>query len=150
MRKKSNIDLLKTVSRNIRNLRHKLDVSQLKLAEKIDCHLNHIARIERGQVDPSLSMLYRISKALCVSLPELLIKESTSSKQSSEIVKKKKTKIVYGFVKDKLNEIKVRRIKRLIIGNRYTVSEIAKEFGVSRSLIDCIKHNKLWKEIPWG
>lgn len=72
MRKNSNKDLIKTVSRNIRKLRYGMGISQEKLSERTGCHLNNIARIERGQVDPSLSMIYRISKALGVSISDLL------------------------------------------------------------------------------
>lgn len=60
------------VSANIRRFRHAIGITQEELAERVECHVNHVARIERGQTDPSLSMLYRISKALSVSLVDLV------------------------------------------------------------------------------
>lgn len=72
MRIRSNIEYIKKFSRNVRVKRFELNMSQEELAEKVDCHVNHIGRIERAQTDPSLSMMVRIANAFSISLKELI------------------------------------------------------------------------------
>jgi transcriptional regulator with XRE-family HTH domain len=72
VRRDSEVLYLKKFSSNVKKLRRKLELSQEELAEKVGCHVNHIGRIERGQADLSLSMLYKIANALGISVKELL------------------------------------------------------------------------------
>lgn len=72
MRKNAEVLLIRMVAAKIRHYRHALRLTQEDMAEKIGCHVNQYARIERGQSDLSLSMLYRISKALSISVADLL------------------------------------------------------------------------------
>jgi transcriptional regulator with XRE-family HTH domain len=72
MRLRSNIEYIKKFAKNVRLRRYQLEISQEELAELIDCHVNHIGRIERGQADPSLSMMVRIANALSIPLKELI------------------------------------------------------------------------------
>lgn len=60
------------LSLRIRSRRMQLDLSQEKLAELVDCHVNHIARIERCIVNPSYLMIIRIARALELSPKELM------------------------------------------------------------------------------
>lgn len=62
----------KAIAAKIRNRRHELGMSQMKLAELVDCHLNALGRIERGQADPSLSLFIRIACALECKIKDLI------------------------------------------------------------------------------
>jgi len=52
--------------------RYILGLSQLDIAERMDCNLNTYGRIERGQVNPSLTMVIRMASALETSINELI------------------------------------------------------------------------------
>ena len=73
MRMIADMETVQKFSRNVRLRRHQLNLSQEELAERIGCHVNHIGRIERGQADPSLSMIVRISRALELTPIDLLV-----------------------------------------------------------------------------
>lgn len=72
MRKGSEMDQIKKFSTKVRLRRLELRMSQEELAERVDCHVNHIGRIERAQADPSLSMMTKIARALGVPLKDLI------------------------------------------------------------------------------
>ena len=55
----------------IRELRHKNNISQEELAELTDLHRTYIGGIERGERNVSLENIYKIAKALEISLSEL-------------------------------------------------------------------------------
>lgn len=65
-------DLLKKFGDAIRTRRGRLGMTQMKLAELTECSLQAIGNIERGQANPSLLMVYRISHALKISAKELI------------------------------------------------------------------------------
>ncbi|MGB0432097.1 MAG: helix-turn-helix domain-containing protein [Bacteroidia bacterium] len=56
----------------IRDLRKKRSLSQEKLAELSDLHVNHISFIERGQRTPSLQVFIQLSKGLGQKPSELM------------------------------------------------------------------------------
>lgn len=56
-------DLL-ALANKVRMYRIQQEISQLKLAEKADCHPNHIGRIERAEADPSYTIICKIARAL--------------------------------------------------------------------------------------
>ncbi len=56
----------------VKLLRTKLKLSQEELAERAELSKNSIGAIERGTSSPTIETLYRIAKALKVSLPELV------------------------------------------------------------------------------
>ncbi|GHV83713.1 hypothetical protein AGMMS50212_10530 [Spirochaetia bacterium] len=56
---------------NIRTYRHKLGLSQGKLAEKVNTATNYIALIEGAKKFPSANMLERIAASLEIDVPEL-------------------------------------------------------------------------------
>lgn len=62
----------KEVGIRIRQYRTQLKMSQEKLAELADLNTVYIGVIERGEKNPSIDILYRISKGLGISLAELL------------------------------------------------------------------------------
>jgi transcriptional regulator with XRE-family HTH domain len=63
---------IRDLSSVIRIRRSQLKLSQERLAELVDCHVNHIARIERSKVDPSYTMVIRIALALKLSPKDLM------------------------------------------------------------------------------
>lgn len=64
--------LLKKFGDAIRTRRNELGVTQMKLAELTGCSLQAIGNVERGQANPSLIMVYRISDALKTCPKDLL------------------------------------------------------------------------------
>ena len=60
------------VGKTIKNLRIEKNLSQEKLAEKIDSHQVYISEIERGLKIPSLPVLFEMSKAFGITLTELV------------------------------------------------------------------------------
>lgn len=62
------------LGRNIANQRHRAHLTQEQLAELSDMTVNYLSKIERGVVKQIGSTnLYKISKALDVSMEDLLI-----------------------------------------------------------------------------
>jgi transcriptional regulator with XRE-family HTH domain len=72
MRNDHEIKLLKQFAIRLRSKRLELGLSQMQLAEMVDCHLNAISRIESGRTDPSLLMFLRICRALNLRPDELI------------------------------------------------------------------------------
>lgn len=58
--------------KQLKKLRVSAKLSQEKLAEKADLHRNYIGDVERGERNPTLLTLMKISKALGISLSDLL------------------------------------------------------------------------------
>ena len=63
---------LKDFGKIIRSLRLKAILTQEELSEKIGCHPNHVGRLERGQTEPSFSMLVKLARALKVSIRQIM------------------------------------------------------------------------------
>ncbi len=63
----------------LRRFRQANGLSLRKLAQKADVHYVSLVRLEAGQFDPRLSTLYKLAKALDVTVAELL-GETTSNK----------------------------------------------------------------------
>lgn len=72
MRRSAEVAYIKKFAERIKNRRLELGISQEELSDKVNCHINHLGKIERGQVDPSLSIMYKIAKALTVDLKDLI------------------------------------------------------------------------------
>lgn len=66
-----NTKILKNFGQAVKKKRRLQDLSQEQLAEKLGIHRTYISFIERGQRNPSLLMLFKISRALKMKLPEL-------------------------------------------------------------------------------
>lgn len=67
-----NKELVVAIGNRIRDLRKERNISQEELANEADIPLSQIGRIERGETNPTISTLYAISKALIISLKNLL------------------------------------------------------------------------------
>lgn len=66
-----NTKILKNFGETVKRKRKMADLSQEALAEKLGIHRTYMSFIERGQRNPSLLMLFKISRALKIKLPEL-------------------------------------------------------------------------------
>ena len=66
-----NTKILKNFGENVRRKRRLRDFTKEQLAEKLDVHRTYMSFIERGLRNPSLLMLFKISRALKIKLPEL-------------------------------------------------------------------------------
>lgn len=66
------MSIKKEVGTRIRQHRTQLGLSQEKLAELAELNTVYIGVIERGEKNPSIDILYRISKGLGISLSDLL------------------------------------------------------------------------------
>ncbi len=60
------------IGKNIKKARIKAKLTQADVAEKADIHVNYYARIERGEVNPSIEIVEAIAKALKVRSSEIL------------------------------------------------------------------------------
>jgi transcriptional regulator with XRE-family HTH domain len=64
--------LLRALGERIRELRKERELSQEKLAELADIHVNHLRRIELGQANPTYLVLWRLARAVDIPLQRLL------------------------------------------------------------------------------
>lgn len=79
MPKKSNTKnvILKTFGYVVKSLRHKLNISQMQLAERADLHFTYISDIELGGRNIALLNIFRLAIGLDTT-PEKLIKQVDS------------------------------------------------------------------------
>ena len=66
-----NTKILKIFGETVIKKRKTAELSQEDLAEKLGIHRTYMSFIERGLRNPSLMMLFKISRALKIKLPEL-------------------------------------------------------------------------------
>lgn len=66
------IYLIKKFGETVVKKRKKLNKSQRMLAFEYDLDSGNLSRIESGLIDPKLTMLWRISEALNISLSQLI------------------------------------------------------------------------------
>jgi transcriptional regulator with XRE-family HTH domain len=60
------------IGRNIRNFRKRASMSQEKLAEAADLHPVYVSQVERGKKAVSVETLWKLSKALRVTMAAFL------------------------------------------------------------------------------
>ena len=70
--RKPGIGIRKVLAGNVRSLRSRLGFSQEKLADLCSLHRTYVGAIERAERNVTLSTLEVFSKALGVSVPDLL------------------------------------------------------------------------------
>ena len=56
------------LSKIFKNARVKAKLTQAQVAERADIHVNYYARIERGEVNPTVDIVDNITKALKIQL----------------------------------------------------------------------------------
>ena len=61
-------DPLPVVGGRIKELRHRQDLSQERLAERSGLHWTYISDLERGQQTPTVDVVNRLARALNVTL----------------------------------------------------------------------------------
>lgn len=66
-----NTKMLENFGKQVKTLRLEQNLSQEALAEKLNIHRTYMSFIERGKRNPSLVLLFKISRALGIKLPEL-------------------------------------------------------------------------------
>jgi transcriptional regulator with XRE-family HTH domain len=66
----------KGLGKHIRRLRRNAGLTQEHLAEKAELSLKHLGELERGKGNPTLSSLENLSRALDISLSDLLAYEA--------------------------------------------------------------------------
>jgi len=62
----------KQIGKNLQQIRHKQNLTQAEVAKRAGTTVNHYAKIERGEVAPSLKTLEKIVKALDVKSSDVL------------------------------------------------------------------------------
>jgi transcriptional regulator with XRE-family HTH domain len=62
---------VKALGRRVIELRQAIDLSQEELANLADIPVNQIGRIERGEIDTTVSTIYALSIALKIKMPDL-------------------------------------------------------------------------------
>lgn len=67
-----NSRIITQFGKHLRKIRIDRGLSQEQLANDADIPINQIGRIERGEINPSLSTLYSIAKALKMKLSHLV------------------------------------------------------------------------------
>ena len=72
MIKIKNIEIIKAFGQRVRELRTAQSLSQEMLANLADVPLSQIGRIERGEVNVTLSTIYALSKALNKEMGDIL------------------------------------------------------------------------------
>jgi len=60
------------LGKNIKKARKKIRLTQAEVAEKAGIHFNYFARIERGEVNPTVEIMENIAKVLKVKSSDLL------------------------------------------------------------------------------
>ena len=68
-----NDEVIKAFGKRLRDLRKSQNLSQEELANLADVPLSQIGRIERGEVNVTISTIYALSKALNIALNEFMI-----------------------------------------------------------------------------
>ena len=66
-----NTKVLKNFGEAVKNRRKEINMSQEELAFKSGIHRTYMSFIERGLRNPSLLIIFKISRALKIKLPDL-------------------------------------------------------------------------------
>jgi len=78
------ISLINEIGNRIRTIRIMKELSQEKTAELADIHHSYLARIEKGDSNPSLKIIIRIANALDVMLIDIFADQSKSKSSKLE------------------------------------------------------------------
>lgn len=62
---------MKAFGKNLKKLRKKADLSQEDLANDCDISISQVGRIERGEINTTISTLFVLAKALNIEVKDL-------------------------------------------------------------------------------
>lgn len=79
---------LKALGKWLQSIRKSCGLSQEMLAEITDLHPTHISMMERGVINSSIGNLYKISKALNMTLPEMFTIPSQKESKKDLILRR--------------------------------------------------------------
>ena len=68
-----NVEVMKALGRRLRDLRISRGLSQKRLAELSDVQISQIGRVERGEINATISTIHALANGLDVSVVELII-----------------------------------------------------------------------------
>ncbi|MDP2672162.1 MAG: helix-turn-helix transcriptional regulator [Candidatus Daviesbacteria bacterium] len=66
------VDFTQNLSERLRDVRKSKKMTQQEVAEKAGLHLTYIGHLEAGKYHPTMFVVWKIAKALGVSLDELV------------------------------------------------------------------------------
>ncbi len=66
-----NTKILEKLGQNLKKYRLKKGLTQEFLAEKVGIHPTYVGKLESGKNNPSIKMLYKITRTLEIKLPKL-------------------------------------------------------------------------------
>ena len=66
-----NTKILEKLGQNLKKYRLKKGLTQEFLAEKVGIHPTYVGKLESGKNNPSVKMLYKITRTLEIKLPDL-------------------------------------------------------------------------------
>lgn len=72
-RDEDEIEFISAFGIHVKKLRESRNFTQAELAADLDCEISQISRIERGTINTSILMAYRISKVLEVDVSLLFL-----------------------------------------------------------------------------
>ncbi|MES2279076.1 MAG: helix-turn-helix transcriptional regulator [Bacteroidota bacterium] len=67
-----NVEVIKAFGRRLRDLRISKGLSQEQLANEAEIPLSQVGRIERGEINPTLSTVYALCTALQTNMKDAL------------------------------------------------------------------------------
>ena len=80
--------MLKTVGKNIKNVRVEKKILQQDLAAICNIETPNMSRIENGRTNMTLKTLFKISEALGVEMYKLLLCDNSGGKKNGDKLKK--------------------------------------------------------------
>lgn len=108
---------------------------------------SRIAYYIEYDIDPGNKLVcHECNNTFCVN-PEHLYLDNQSGNMKKAYDENRKSNKGENHPCSRLNELQVKQIKTLLLTTEMTHKEIAQEFGVSKSTIDMININKIWKEV---
>ncbi|MES2448767.1 MAG: helix-turn-helix transcriptional regulator [Bacteroidota bacterium] len=65
-------ELLKKIGQRIKDLRKEKGMPQIELAVELNYEKSNMSRLESGRINPRISTLYKVAKALDIELQDLI------------------------------------------------------------------------------
>lgn len=66
-----NTKILQNLGKNLKKYRKACNMTQEQLAEKVGIHPTYVGKLESGKNNPSVKMMFRISRALNIKLSNI-------------------------------------------------------------------------------